>query len=521
MYKKVRNIWLPVIAIPLSIVFALMFVSRGTADDQQRAGSPRLHTSQSVTLAGDSLISNAVADALLSPPKPASTNLLTTTQVLPIIFRSYPWMSPFGAEVNILSPIMQTRAQQLGLAWLRMPQVSWRAIQANENDPYDWSVLSSFDEQLRLAQQAGITPIVVIQHFPRWATINVPFETDCGAIRTDKFGQFAAFMQALVNRYKSSEFNVHYWEIGNEPDVDPTLVNPDLMFGCWGDINDPYYGGRQYGEMLKVVTPAIKAADPSARVLVGGLLLGRPQETNPALGHPERFINGILEAGAAPYFDILPYHEYPSYIGETTDYDNGYLTGNWEPLGGLTLGKARFLRQIMAQYGTDKPLFVNETALVCNPDWYTCDPAPDDYFQAQADYLVRTVTRGLSEDIRSYIWYTLSGPGWRSGGLLDGAANPRPGFIAYQNLIARLQGTRFVQKPNYGPDVEAYSFTTGPVIVHVLWSIDATPDTITTPQSTFLAAYDRDGAALAPTAVGSSYQFSVGFSPIFLELRSP
>ena len=35
------------------------------------------------------------------------------------------------------------------------------------------------------------------------------------------------------------EFDVHYWELGNEPDVDPILVNSSSGFGCWGDIDDP------------------------------------------------------------------------------------------------------------------------------------------------------------------------------------------------------------------------------------------------------------------------------------------
>jgi hypothetical protein len=515
MRKQHWSTWLPVAVICMSLFFAILPVSPGKANDGQVPFPVSYGAIQPAAL--------RTAKSSNEPTlqeKVTSTELLTTTVTLPIVLRDYPWISPFGAEVSTsFDGSLLTHAEDLGLTWIRLHRVSWRKVQPVENGPYDWSVLSSFENELRAAKQARLIPIVVVHHTPSWATINDPYPTDCGAIRPDKLDAFAAFMQALVNRYKQPQFDVHYWELGNEPDVDPSLVDADSIFGCWGDINDPYYGGREYGEMLKVATPAIRAIDPTAKVLVGGLLLARPQTTDPGMGTPEYFLDGILKVGAGPYFDILPYHVYPSYAGQDIDYDTGSI-GHWTALGGWTIGKARFLRQTMAKYGIDKPLLVDETALGCNNDWYTCDPPPANFFEAQADYIPRTFSRGLSEGIQGFVWYTLNGPGWRNGGLLDATASPRPSFAAYQSLITRLYGTRFQQKVDYGPGIEAYSFTRGMVAVHVAWSIDTTPDTITVPQSTFMAAYDRDGSSLLPTPVDSNYQFSVGFSPIYLELKT-
>lgn len=173
----------------------------------------------------------------------------------------------------------------------------------------------------------------------------------------------------------------------------------------------------------------------------------------------------------------------------------------------------------MAEYGVSKPLFLNETALGCNDDWYSCDPPPPEFLEAQADYLVRTFTRDLAEDIRSLSWYTLNGPGWRDGGLLDGDYVPRPAYIAYQQLITRLANTQFQQIVDYGSTVEAYSFSRTINVVHVVWSIDFFPDTILVPQARFLAAYDRNGDAVAPSLVGTDYEFAIGFSPIYVELK--
>lgn len=440
---------------------------------------------------------------------------------LPLVFRAYPWPSPFGIETN--RPLLGTlaeRADALGTRWVRLNRVSWRDLQPEEGDPYDWSLLSSFEDELRSIKTLGMTPVVIVQHSPRWATVNEPFETDCGAVRADKFGAFASFMAALVERYSVPEFNVKHWELGNEPDLDPSLVAVDNAFGCWGDIDDPYYGGRHYGEMLKVVSPAIKAVDPEAKVLIGGLLLSSPETTDPDLGRPELFLQGILEAGAASYFDILPYHAYPSYTGAEIDYDNEQAVP-WKPLGGWTLGKARYLRDLMSDYGVNKPLHLNEVALSCNPDWFDCTPPIDPvFFDAQANFLVRTFVRDLSEDLRGFIWYTLDGPGWRGGGLLYADESPRPSYYAYQNLATRLAQSVFVETlDDYGTDVEAYAFVSPSRRVHVLWSIDMTPDVVTVPQSDFQAAYDRKGATIAPVAVGDDYQFTVGFSPIYFSLN--
>jgi hypothetical protein len=452
-------------------------------------------------------------------PGGASAPAQVHSAYLPSISYNTGYPQPFGTEWIKSSTLVSTytqHAQNLGMRWVRLHRVSWRAVQPNEGDPYDWSVLSILEAELVAARKAGLTPMVIVHHSPRWATVNQPFETDCGAIRSDKLQAFAAFMSALVTRYSQPQFNVHYWELGNEPDVDPRLVPPDYVFGCWGNIDDPYYGGRQYGEMLKVVSPAIKAADPYAKVINGGLLLDRPTSTA-GQGSPHRFLEGILLAGGGPHLDIVAYHAYPSYTGDTGDVDlSSHLWASW---GGWTVGKAKFLRQVMASFGVSKPLLLNETALGCNPDWYGCNPPPPAFFQAQADYLVRTFSRARSADVSGFVWYTLNEQGWRSTGLLDATGVPRPAYWAYQQLTSQLNRSLYEGSVAYGSDVEAYSFVRARDRVHVAWSLDYNADIISVPQSAFLAAYDRDGTALTPVTAYPYYQFSVGFSPIYLILK--
>lgn len=448
---------------------------------------------------------------------PSSAALVTGHALyLPAIQNNYPWISPFSVEVTQrLSSTLVAEADELGVGWMRLRRLYWRDVQPTEQSDYDWSALSGFEEELRLLAETGIQPVVIVHHSPDWATVH---ETSCSAIRQDKFNAFAAFMAAAANRYKTSEFNVHHWELGNEPDVDPSLVPPDNVFGCWGDAGDPYYGGRHYGEMLQVVAPAIRDADPEAKILIGGLLLDSPTSLEPGANKPSLFLKGILESGAADDFDMVPYHFYSSYSGVQMDYDRAPGL-SWASRGGMTLGKARFLRQIMAEYGVDKPLLLNETALSCNPQYQVCDPPIPAFFEAQADHLVRTFVRALSADVGGLTWYTLNGPGWRQGGLLNADGTRRPAFIAYRALAQRLNGARYDSAADYGAGIEAYRFSRSGSNVHVVWSTDSSTHTIRILQSQLLHAHNRSGELLVPTPAGDFYELTVGFEPIYLELR--
>jgi hypothetical protein len=462
-------------------------------------------------------VSNEVADPI--------------TSYLPISMNNFPWPNPFGVENNNgwkPGTNVYKYGEELNSNWVRMGSyISWRKLQPNEGDPIKWDALEAFEEDLKEINNLGMTPIVIVKDNPYWAVIEDARKdsqlTSCAPIKSSKLNAFEDFMRTLVKRYKVSKFNVHHWEIGNEPDVDPDLVKPNNVFGCWGDIDDDkYYGGQEYGKMIKVIGKAIKEEDPSAKVWLGGLLLDSPNTTDSKLGKPENFLKGVLEVGAAPYFDILPYHWYPPYFNAEIDHDN---IGKWIDWGGGVIGKARFLRQIMAEYGVEKPLVLNETALMCPPtvggqpvDY--CDPPSDDFYLVQANFVIRTFVRGLSEDVTGFIWYTLNGPGWRYTGLLTGSDEPKPVYTAYQHLIRQLFNTRYSGKPSYGSGIEAYAFKRGKEVVHILWGEGDETNIASIPKNKFIAAYDRLGNEISPPLVGNQYELEVAISPIYV-VRNP
>lgn len=449
----------------------------------------------------------------------AANQITETTKIyLPVTLRNYPWQSPFGFETGngwISDPTVQSRARELGASWVRFNTVSWRDVQPTRGAAYNWAALAAFEADLISASQTNLSPIVIVDDSPYWATIKA---TSCSAIRTDRFADFSAFMQQLVTRYSKPPYNVHYWEIGNEIDVDPSLVGTDSVFGCWGDKNDFYYGGRHYGDMLKVVTPVIKSADPIAQVVIGGLLMDSPN----APDHSERFFEGVLRSGAATSFDFVGYHAYGFYTGVLEDYDTK-SNPKWAPSGGLVVGKAMFLRNVMAQYGVNKPLFLTETALLCiSQTAGSCD-FYQPFLDAQADMLVRQLTRAWSLDVKAITWYTLDGPGWNASGLLDGVQNPRPSYLAYQQYISQtLASDPPAPTTAYlGSQVEAYRFTRGITVTDVLWCTSTTVIcTVTVPETKLEAAYTRDGALLATVPISGVVDLNIGFSPIYIR-RAP
>jgi len=487
----------------------------------------------------------ALASATLDPDAPEDSGSAPTSVYVPFVFADYPWESPFGIESSrpiLSSNGLMARATDLNIAYVRTGnQISWAELQPAPGVIPQWGLLADFENELRELNQAGITPIVTIKNTPVWAqkpgVRDDGQPTSCGAIAEEYFDEFASFVQEMVNRYKTPEFNAHIWEIGNEPDVDPNEVPPDFLLGCWGDIDDTaYFGGYYYAQMLRVVSIAIKEADSTAQVWVGGLLLDRPV-TDPSDadedGYAERFFTGILQetedSGAGPSFDVAPYHAYSTYWdqyahGVSNDYDL-LPSGQWYAWGGGVIGKARFLRQHMAQYGVDKPIFLNETGFGCADTAYYCDAPDERFFESQATHLVRYFARGLSENVPGFIWYTLDGPGWRFSSLLDGSQLPRLSYTAFQVISQQLQHARYIGTVDYAEGIEAYAFHRNSEQVQIVWAKEDETIPFYVPANKFIMALSREGVVLyvstyPPPEFGTEYKLQAGFEPIYV-IRYP
>jgi hypothetical protein len=444
---------------------------------------------------------------------------LGTPVFIPLLMRNFPDLSIYGADIGAMTDAngLQLMAE-VGATWIRRGAVQWNQVEATEG-VYDWSKLSGLETELLNAQADHMKIILVVRGTPAWAQKVSGYS--CGAILQAKFGEFAAFVSQLVTRYSVSPYNVLYWEIWNEPDIAPEQVqtNPDSYWGCWGDESDQsYYGGDYYASVLQVVYPAVKAANPNAQVLVGGLLLDCDPNIPPGTycGPPtqasSRFIEGVLHGGGGPYFDGIAFHAY-DYVAGTTQgsYGNPNWTSRWSTTGPVVTAKANYLKGLLTTYGvTGKYLMNTEAAVLCDiKPSQTCGSV---WEQTKACYVAEDYATGIKLGLRANIWYFWWNPSWdRHSQLFNSDLTLLPAYTAYSTVRNELADGAYVQDITGFTGLNGYKIQRRDRSVWILWAVDGTSHSITLP-GTPVAAYDVYGASL-PT----SSPFPVARSPVYLE----
>ena len=110
---------------------------------------------------------------------------------------------------------------------------------------------------------------------------------------------YRTWVAQIVRRYRAS---VHYWEILSEPNLRYTW-NIDSKH----DSDQQAYltAVQRYVTLLKQGYETVKATDPTATVLFGGLSEAKV----------ERYLRAVMTTDASRYFDIMDFHAY----GQTPD----------------------------------------------------------------------------------------------------------------------------------------------------------------------------------------------------------
>lgn len=455
-----------------------------------------------------------------------SGNSTPTELYLPMLTTRRNMPDLYGVQIEPINSYLLGLSNQAGLDWLRRNGLFWSFVQPTSTGGYQWGNVAFLDAELLAAQQNNKEVILVVRSTPGWAQLYSGVK--CGPMKQSNFDEFGAFLAAAVTRYSAPPYNVEYFEIWNEPDVDSTLVDPDEVYGCWGDNSDPYYGGGYYGQMLKVVYPMMKAANPNVKVVIGGLLLDCDPR-NPPQGQtckPSKFLEGILRAGAKNSFDGVSFHAYDYYNSAIDTYGNpnwGSGKLNNEPNGVMIpvmIKKAGFIEQVLATFGaTGKFLMNTETALICGgandppglPGCVASDTSP--YELMKQSYAAQSYAQAFEKKLRANIWFTMRG--WRNSGLVyTSGAGPRPAYhsvdfsqemlgeAVYAGAITtytNVQGYRFVT-PDYGN-------------LWLLWATNGDTVNVTLPASP-VAIWDSDGDSVQ--ANGTSLNLTL--EPYYIQM---
>jgi hypothetical protein len=400
--------------------------------------------------------------------------------------------------------------------WVRYDQFHWDMIEPERTEPpaYQWSAVN--ESGLLNAVQSGMKPIGMILFTPAWAQKHAGMA--CGPVAEQALGAFAQFAGALVSRYSQPPYNVKVWELGNEPDILLGAVDPHSGYGCWGEPNEIYFGGEYYAEMLKVVYPAIKAADPGATVLVGGLLMDcdpvNSPETSPGSGVlkdciASRFLEGILADGGGDFFDGVSFHAYDYYGEKLGIYGNGNWGSAYSTTGPVLVAKSQFIRSLLENYGhPDKMLLNTEVALLCSPEG-SAKCTSEEFIKTKAAFLAQANVYALREGLAANIWYHLRG--WRGSELVDAALQPN---LAYQALAFNskvLLGATFSSEITLFPGVRGFELNRNGKRLWMLWSLDETAHQIQLPAQP-VTVYDLFGSPLQ-----ANTNLTVDSMPVYVE----
>lgn len=191
-----------------------------------------------------------------------------------------------------------------GVESLRL-SIAWPSVQPTKNGEFNWS---GFDSQIEGAAQAGIKVLPFLSGAPEWAVpekrvpgaggLMAPAHLPVsGAGRTG----WAAFLTAAVARYgpTGSFWSEHpavpkrpirEWQIWNEPNFKYFIAKPNPA---------------EYGQLVKISSTALKAADPGAKVILAGLF-ARPKGSRNAKTGKHKSLNWYASDFVSQMYKTTP-----------------------------------------------------------------------------------------------------------------------------------------------------------------------------------------------------------------------
>jgi len=254
----------------------------------------------------------------------------------------------------------------------------------------------------------GATPLITILAAPG---SNAPPNVAAYAATA---GQIAAALRGQVAGY----------EIWNEEDDAPFWANPSAA---------------AYAALLRATYPAIKAQDPGAPVVIGGLV-----------GNDYDFLQDLYANGAKGAFDVVGVHTDTACV--TADPSAFYREANGR-IGRFSFTGYREVHQTELANGDDKPIWMTEigwatTSASCNTGASAGKKAGGVSDAQQAQYLTKAYSCLAADPyVQQALWFSLAD--YDSGsanydlrlGLLDDKLNPKPAFSAFESAgSAKPQG---------------------------------------------------------------------------------
>ncbi len=265
---------------------------------------------------------------------------------------------PFVAGINShLTWTDQTSAQraevidrlsQAGFRSVRF-EIAWSRLEPLARGQYSKAYSALLESVVDEATARGFGILAEIVGTPRWA--NGGHDPRTGPTRPADYGDVARW---LASRFRG---RVSAWEIWNEPNSRDFLID-----------GTP----QRYTALLRAAYRGIKAADPAARVVLGGTPYNNTS-----------WLSSLYDAGAKGFFDVVATHPYvvpadaPPEVPDTSN---------------RTIRHVVAVHQLMAAHGDGKkPVWFTELGWSTHPNKTSSTQARGVTEGTQAAYLVRAL----------------------------------------------------------------------------------------------------------------------------------
>lgn len=315
---------------------------------------------------------------------------------------------------------------------------------------FSTDVVQAYDALVADAGTANIQILGVLIGAPDWAkdtsitggAYNIP--RNLNLAWNDPNNYWGQYVNQIALRYKGT---VRDWEVWNEPNLSEFWPASPALFA----------------RLMQVSYQAIKAADPNATVVLGGIYRGVNDTTIRSIFSALRDLD---PTGVNRYFhDVIGFHL----------YDGGHCS---------TLDELEYLRQFFWKpYVGDKPIWMTESGIRV---WDT--PRNDGYALPieSATFFLTNYAYSLAHGVQRYYYFRAIDPDpndpqpW---GLLRADGTPRLSLtamrVAAQYLPSQMLGYTFELVNNNA--VHKATFFTPSGRTTVVWNISAGPQDVLLP----------------------------------------
>ncbi len=299
----------------------------------------------------------------------------------------------FRPGMNINPDVHPPDVERLrGLSWVRFPYKA-SAKQRNVDAAYH----EEYGALIQGYANAGIKSLIILNQETEWG--NAPWHN----------GDWRAYAAALANAARriaelAAPFREHVaYQIWNEGDSDPT--NPSAI-GVSAD---------DFAPLLQQTAAAIRAVDPQATIVFGGLNTG-PENAVAYAQRVQQLLGGRLPV------DALAYHPYGRYV-------------EFDPFYGKQFGKLGDALRAFQRAFPNLPLWVTEMGVANDT------PIGPEHYEKIARYM-REITGEIARQARHVpvlIWFAWSDQ-MRNAGITTSSGELKPHIgEAYQAMVSQAQ----------------------------------------------------------------------------------